>query len=360
MLRFVATALGVAFLALRPGTPSIAAETRLYVTVFQSGILTELDANTGAAIKSIAVRDNAGIAAIAWSANGGNRRLFVLDGGSASRLRILDPASLTVQRELNFADRALRFSDYRLLYPSLDGRWLFVYTYRYRDAAQGIRVFNVENGVFEEAKLPDAGCPEPVLASARDGTIFVLCPGQATATNITAGGLAAAGSEHALPVAEVLAAAASPDGRDVYAVGIASPHDEWKLIRWNRIDGTTVARGVADVLATQDGSFSTSRQIALATTPDGRSLVLVHDSRAWIVDRDFGAPRGLDLPAAVRAVVLDPAGGSLLSLHAPENDDMFHLVRTGFSPGKPIDVTTKIRSGRAPVSLVAGVVENTR
>src|SRR4051794_590450 len=134
MLRFLAFA--TALIGLIGYAAELNAEpARAYLSVFQSGQVLAADAASGAVLQSISVEDRAGIAALASSGSDG--KLFVIDGTDRSRLRIFDPKTYAVVQEERFGNRFLGFSSEKLLHLSRDGKWLFIYTYSYADAAHG-------------------------------------------------------------------------------------------------------------------------------------------------------------------------------------------------------------------------------
>jgi hypothetical protein len=362
MLRFLA--LGLAFVIALFGIVGGAGaqNARAYLSVFQSGRLIAVDPKSGAIIRSIPVEDEAGIAAIASRATDG--RLFIVDAGGMSRLRILDPKTFSVLQDVRFQDRMLRFSNYRLLHMSRDGNWLFVHTYRYRDAANGVRVFDVNQGEFAAAELRDLACAEPLLSSALDGTLFAFCPGpgsiQVRSAQASSRGTFSVQASVALPLPldEIAAVAVTPDGRHAYAVGVPASRGGWQLIHWDRSTGMLDVRNLATVLDLPESELGRFRWAWLGLTQDARQLVFVQGSDAWSINRESLRPSArFKLPSAALGADLIPGSSSLLTIHAAQ-DRAFNLVTTPLSGEKSqvVRIQTDLTTV-PPVSFAVGPSE---
>jgi hypothetical protein len=357
MWRTAVMAIGLAVFLLCGPRGGRAEQRWAYLSVFQSGRFVSIDPATGTTLQSVPVQDEAGIAALAWSPAGVRGRLFVLDGGIASRLRAFDPETLSVWQTVAFADRVLRFSDGRLVYPSQDGKWLFVSTYHYPDGPARLRVFDIAAGTFAPEAPALAPCGEPLLASAAEGTIFAMCPGRVIAGKLNSEAKLAPESSLDLPLGSVIAAAASPDGEDLYVLGTGPGQTQWDLVRWHRPDGTVATAAVADLLATSEPALNGSRQAWLAMPQSGRQLVMVAGAQVWLLGRDLRRQGTIALPAPARAAGLGPSGEELLSLHDAGRNGVFALVRTPLAGGKPGEVSTQLRSSNASVSFCIGAAQ---
>jgi hypothetical protein len=330
-----------------------AEQTLAWISRFQSGSVAAVDPMTGAVANSISVDDGAAIAAVAWSA-AADSRLFVLDGAQKSRLRMLDAGNLSVMREVDFTDRVLRFNDFRLLYPSADGRFLFIGTYEPRDTSYHVRIFDVANWAFEKTQLAGTSCGDPALASSVDGTIFALCPREMIATRFDQRGGQINTSRHAIPLVNVFATVASPDGTDVYAIGARSENTDWALMKWHPGDADVTVRDAATVLALPEQELLEHRQFWLGCSRDGRHIIAVRDARVWIMDRDLHVIKRVTLPSAARAAALDPVSDSLITLHFETGAKFYSLATVPLAQGGPTAVATRLGGGLEPVSFAAG------
>lgn len=329
---------------------------RAYLSGFQSGRLIAADPKTGNILHAIPVQDDAGIAAVASRARDG--RLFVVDGDLTSRLRVLDPETFSVLQERPFQNRVLRFGNERLLHLSRDGNWLFVHTYNYRDARNGIQVFDVNQGAFT-AELRNLSCAEPLLISAPEGTVFALCPGriQALTPEANSRGAFAEQASALIHVKGIAAAAATPDGRHVYAVGTAEPRGDWQFIHWDRVTGALDARSLAAALDVSESALGRGRWAWLGLTPDARQLVLVRDADAWVINRESLKPSAhFKLPStAVDADFIPGSGNSLLTVHLSPEDNALRLVTTNLSGETTQAVQVRTNSRNIPaISFAAG------
>lgn len=324
--------------------------------MFQSAKVIVADAETGSVMHTIPVQDGAGIAAVA--VNNLDGTLFVVDESVRSRLRIFDPKSFSLLKEEHFENRVLNFSNYKLLHLSRDGNWLFLYTYSYPDAAHGIRIFDVRHLTFVPLGIREVACKTPILASAIGGSVFALCPGifQDISPSPNLPGDFEPRASVAAQLSEIVAAAATPDGHHVYAVGTSGPGADWRLADWDRISGELRTRDLATVLDVPSSAAGHYRWAWLGISSNARDLALVQDSDAWLIGREsLKVSAHYKLPSPALGADFVPDGGILLTLHSGNQGDEFILATTPIAGGDSHVVTigTGLRS-ISPTSFAVG------
>lgn len=325
---------------------------RIVLSVFQSGQVIVFDAETGRALRAIPSRDGGGISAIAISPSDGT--LIIVDESLQSRLRLFDAKTFSLLKEEHFANRVLNFNDHRLLHLSADGNWLFLYTYSYADDKSGLRIYDVRHLDFVSSAIRDLACAAPVLASASGGSVFALCPGNIQDISPQSGEFASRASV-AAPLTQVVAAAATPDGHHLYAIGTSSSGGGWQLIDWDRDSGGFTQRDLATLLTLPPSETGGSDFTSIAFSSDTRSFALVRGVELWVIDRlTSKANSHHKLPSPAIATDFVPDGGNVLSLHGEQGSE-FTLITTPVGAGESRSITIRTeRHGASPVSFAVG------
>jgi hypothetical protein len=330
---------------------------RAYISIFQSGQVIVADAASGSVVHTLPVDDAAGIAVVMPNAADG--RLYVVDGTDKSRLRVFHAGTLSLLATHPFDNRALSFSsDGRQAQLSRDGQWLFIHTYSYPDAAAGIRVFDIGRAAFVGSGVRDRACPKPLLVSTSSGSVFALCPEafQDISPQPYIRGEFATRATVAVPQVDVSAAAATPDGHHLYAVGQPAPAGGWRLAHWDRRSGALDMRDLAAIVDMPAFTAIPGRQAWLGLSADARYLFIVKSSDLWLIDREsLKLASRINLPSPAIGVAIAPDGDSVLALHRTPQDGTLSLATIPFAGGRPhaVRLQTSIRL-TGPTMLAAG------
>jgi hypothetical protein len=328
------------------------AEPRIALSVFQSGQVIVFNAETGRVLRAIPSQDGGGISAIAISPKDGT--LVIVDQSLQSRLRLFDAKTFALTKEAHFENRVLNFSDHRLLQLSADGNWLFLYTYNYTDGKSGLRIYDVRRLDFVSSGIRDLACAAPLFATASGGSVFALCPGKIQDISPQSGEFASRASV-AMPLTEVITAAATADGSHLYAVGASQSGGGRQLIDWNRNSGELTQRDLATLLPVPPSEASGSGFTSIAISSDARSLALVRGTELWVVDRlTSKVTSHHKLPSRAIGTDFVPDGRNVLSLHGEQGSE-FTVVSTPAGAGESRSITlTTERHGASPVAFAVG------
>jgi hypothetical protein len=158
-----------------------------------------------------------------------------------------------------------------------------------------------------------------------------------------------------VPLTQVVAAAATPDGHHLYAIGTSSSGGGWQLIDWDRDSGGFTQRDLATLLTLPPSETGGSDFTSIAFSSDTRSFALVRGVELWVIDRlTSKANSHHKLPSPAIATDFVPDGGNVLSLHGEQGSE-FTLITTPVGAGESRSITIRTeRHGASPVSFAVG------
>jgi len=326
------------------------AATWLYINSFQSGTLLVWDLGAGKAVRQIAVEDRSGSIGATVTADG--KRLFVVDGNQVNRLRIFDAATGEKTAEHTFENRELLHGGGPVVYLTPDDHFLFVNTYDYAAAASGVRVFDVAANAFLALGLRARQCAAPILAGARNGSLFAVCPRMVHELNPLGSTPPdfVGGKRVSTPIDEPAAVATSPDGSRLFILGDVNAQDPWNLVRWDRGAASAQTHNLRQLLAVSTNP-SGGVYPWLEISPDGKTLALLYGSKLWMLDSTgLRLIRRVDLPGDARGVAFAGGGSEILTIRANANGEVQEavLLRVSTATGR-IEATPlgglKLRAG---------------
>jgi len=301
-----------------PGAQSSAAW--LYVNSFQDGGLEVFDLASLKPVHTIPASSPAGSIGAAIMRDG--KQLFVVDGDKSSRLRVLDAATGGELASHPFENRVLLIGGGHVLHLTADDGWLLLKTYDYAAAAAGIRVFDVKRARFATLGLRSRACGAPLFASARDGTLFSVCPNLAQRLQplSPAPGEFIERARVSTSIAEIADVGLSPDGTRLYMLEQADG-SQWRLAEWTMGESSVHEHDLHRLLDGAPAAPGNAGPAWMDVSPDGRMLGIVRGRRAWVLERQtMRVMHQVELPS--------PADGALFSL---DSADLLSL-RGGAAP----------------------------
>lgn len=312
--------------AITPSELTSAGSTRIYLTAFQSYVISIVDSVSGHSVHEIDVQSQQ--AGIAVSPDG--RRLYVLDGRDYDEgfLRIFDTASWEMTFEVAVAKRAVPlFSNPLSL--SGDGRWLLMQHYSYDSQGTGTSVFDTSKLQFRAGL--SMGHPHPGLRYLRiagrpghpriymdsGGVVEVFRSAdfeplwQSRTPESKEPGLVISPKNPAVLYGlhpEVVTATRS--GR------LQVKRMSLMLTAWNAATGQVIQQ--ADLTQKVEVPLATIGRGArgyLAISPDGKTLYISWENCLWAMSsRSFTLQKELTLPFAVDGMALNADGRELYLL----------------------------------------------
>ena len=322
--------------------------TWLYLTSFQTGALYVIDAEGRAVVHSIEVEDGSGLSGLALSSSG--ERLHVVDGVAEHRVRSFSTAEAELLATVPFEDRALLLGGGPVAHLTRDGAWMFLTTFDYGAAASGMRAVDMKTGVLAPVGLRGRLCDAPKMASTAEGALIQVCPGAIALTHGTGEGIPdfLPEADVETPVEEIGALTLTPDGSELLVlewIGAAPP---WRLVRWPVGADAATTIDLAKHLRISEDDPRGGGSASIAVSHDGRTLALVQNRRAWLLETaTLAILHEIELPdtaegavfstddRAVYSVLLDGDDATLLELSTVDGSaDAFTLE------GRPLRMTS--------------------
>jgi WD40 repeat protein len=307
----------------------------LYLSAVRSGKLLLWDVNADKLVREIPVEDSSGSIGVAVSSDG--KRLFVVDGNEVGHLKIYDTVTSRLAAEHTFQNRELSNGG-SVVHLSPDDRYLFVNTYDYGEAASGVRVFDVNADAFLKLGLRARQCAAPVLAGARNGVVFSICPRviyqlKPLGSNPPDFAL----DQHvSSPLDQPAAVVVSPDSRQLSMVGYREQGQPWYLVQWDQGANRVKASDLRRLLSPSDEPQSVRPWLDMSR--DGKLLALVNGSTLWILDRlSLKISQRVTLPGPIAGAAFSCDGSEVLTLRANVEDAPVkeaELVRVSVATGK--------------------------
>jgi len=297
----------------RPGAQSAAGW--LYVNSFQGSGLEVFELPSLKPVHAVPASSPAGSIGAAVTRDG--KRLFVVDGDKSSRLRVLDAATGGELASHPFENRLLLIGGRHVLHLTADDNWLLIKTYDYPSAAAGVRVFDVKRGRFATLGLRNRACGAPLFASARDGTLFSVCPNlvQELQPLAPAPGEFIERARAPTAIAEVADVRLSPDGTRLYILEQMGDGSQWRLVEWTRGETSVREHDLRKLLEGVPAVPGSGGAAWMDVSLDGRKLGLVRGRRAWILEREtLRVIHQVDLPSPADGAQFSLDGEELLSL----------------------------------------------
>jgi hypothetical protein len=285
----------------------------LYVSAFRGGSLAVFDLASLKFIHAIPVDDAEGSIGAAITSDG--RRLLVVDGDRSSKLRVLDSASGREIASHPFENRVLLLGGGPVVHLTADDNWLLIDTYDYPSAAAGVRVFDVRRERFASLGLRSRACGAPAFASARDGTLFAVCPhlAQELAPLAPAPGEFIERAQAPTAVADAADVLASSDGSRLYI--LEKTGSPWRLVEWTRKETAVRERDLRQALDLPPDAAGRGGHAWMDVSPDGKTLGLVTGRSAWILEaQTLRVLHKVDLPSPSEGARFSPDGQELLTL----------------------------------------------
>jgi len=317
----------------RPGAQPSAAW--LYVSAFRGGSLAVFDLASLKSVHTIPVDDAEGSIGAAATSDG--QRLFIIDGDRSSKLRVLDAVSGKETASQPFENRVLLLGGGPVVHLTADDNWLLIKTYDYPSAAAGVRVFDVKRGRFATLGMRSRACGAPLFASARDGTLFSVCPNSAQRLQplAPAPGEFIERARVSTSIAEVADVARSPDGTRLCILEQAADGAQWRLVEWTMGESSVREHDLRRLLDGAPAAPGNGGPAWMDVSPDGKMLGIVRGRRAWILERQtMRMMHQVELPSPAEGALFSLDGADLLSLRGGAAPADAVLLRIDTGTGK--------------------------
>ncbi len=291
--------------------------TRIYLTAFQSYVISVVDPKSGHVVHEIDVESQQ--AGIAVSPDG--RRLYVLDGHDYHEgfLRVFDTRSWKVIFEMPIANRAvLLFGNPLSL--SGDGRWLLLQHSSYETSAFDTTRLEFQAGLPLESLLPNTykyirmqGRPgHPRIYADLDGVLQAFDSSKLTPL-----------WESSTPKSKEPGLALSPDQRHLYGLypvaTVVYPRHETSghvkkmvllVTDWDTATGRVIRQeDLTQKIDVPKATIGRGDRGYLAISRDGKTLYIAWENRLWAVDTgSFNLKSELAFPFAVDGMTLSSDG----------------------------------------------------
>jgi len=186
-----------------------------------------------------------------------------------------------------------------------------------------VRVFEVASGRFPPLGLRERPCDRPMLQSATDGTVVAICPDLVKELSLELVPLHGPGHRAGakpqapvrLPRIDMVDSAITADGRTVFVLERVQNDAPWRLLAWTRGENAIRSVDLRDLVKASRQDLDPSQLAWLATSRDGEWLAIVHEAKAWILDRhSLALVKAVNLPSTAMFSAFAPNSRTLLVL----------------------------------------------
>lgn len=305
-----------------------ASSTRIYLTAFQSYVISVVDPKSGHAVHEIDVESQQ--AGIAVSPDG--RRLYVLDGRDYNEgfLRVFDTVSWRVICEIPVANRAvLLFGNPLSL--SGDGRWLLVQHNSYASDGAQTSIFDTSQLRFRAGLSLDSLLPNTLhytRMAGLTGHSRIYADLEGTLQSFNSSELTPLWTSPT-PKSREPGLLISPDQKRLYGLypdvvnGCPCPEGRMPekrmallLTTWQTVTGRVIRQtDLTQTMSVPKATVGRGNRGYLAISPDGKTLYLGWENRLWALDSEtFNLKSELVLPFPVDGLAASLDGTELYLL----------------------------------------------